>query len=71
MGVITYEGIIENGQIHLPEHVHLPDRARVFVVIPDAPTLPQAYVRSPRLAHPAQAADFEMDVGEESPDASL
>ncbi len=71
MSVITYEGVIENGQIRLPEHIHLPEQARVFVVIADTTTMQRVRVSSPRLVHPEQAADFEMEVREESTDAPL
>jgi hypothetical protein len=33
--------------------------------------VPRIHVRSPRLAEPERAADFTMDVAEESPDAGL
>ncbi len=31
----TYEGTVENGQVKLPETVHLPDHTKVFVVVPE------------------------------------
>lgn len=31
----TYEATVENGQIKLPDTVHLPDRTKVFVVVPE------------------------------------
>lgn len=66
MGVATIEGIVENGQIRLPLNVHLPERAKVYVVVPDTLTpFPSSYVGSPRLAHPEQAADFEKRVEEQ------
>ena len=34
MPVSAFEGIVENGQIRLRENVILPDKTRVFVVIP-------------------------------------
>ena len=37
MRTTTYEGTVENGQIKLPEAVHLPEHTRVFVVVPVAP----------------------------------
>ena len=30
----TYEAVVENGQIRLPQAVHLPDKTKVFVVVP-------------------------------------
>ena len=35
MKTTTYEATVENGQIKLPETVHLPDNTKVFVVVPD------------------------------------
>jgi hypothetical protein len=63
MSVSTIEGYVENGQIHLPANVKLPDRAKVFIVIPDLEIL-RGPIRivSPRLANPQQAADFRMEV---------
>jgi hypothetical protein len=60
MSVATIEGIIENGQVRLPPGTQLPERAKVFVVIPGVaqPPAARAAVYSPRLAHPEQAADF-------------
>jgi len=59
MSAATIEGIIENGQIRLPSNIHLPERTKVFVIVPDAElATPPSYVGSPRLAHPNQADDF-------------
>jgi len=71
MRVTTFEGIVENGQIRLPATVRLPERAKVYVVIPDVEIQTVAYIGSPRLVHPEQAADFKKEVVEELPDASL
>jgi hypothetical protein len=71
MGATTIEGIVENGQIRLPATVRLPERAKVYVVIPDVEVQPVAYIGSPRLVHPEQAADFQKEVLEEPSDADL
>jgi hypothetical protein len=71
MSVTTIEGVVENGQIRLPDSVRLPKRAKVYVVIPDAQIPPVAYVGSPRLVHREQASDFEKVVAEENHDAGL
>ena len=71
MRVATFEGIVENGQIRLPATVRLPEKAKVYVVIPDVEIQTVAYIGSPRLVHPEQAADFKKEVVEELPDASL
>jgi hypothetical protein len=71
MGVLTFEGTIENGQIRLPANVRLPERAKVYIVIPDINVLPRAYIGSPRLLHLDQATDFNKAIVEESGDAGL
>ena len=68
MKVATFEAVVENGQIRLPGSVHLPEKAKVYVVIPGVPSA--AYIGSPRLAHPAQASDFEKEVIEGDLDAA-
>ncbi len=62
MKVVTFEGFVKNGQIRLPISIRLPEKAKVYVVVPDleAPSAP--YIGSPRLAYPEQAADFEKEV---------
>ena len=65
MKVTTFEGIIENGQVRLPADVRLPEKAKVYVVVPDMEARQRAYIASPRLAHPEQAKDFEMQVFED------
>ena len=71
MGATTIEGIVENGQIRLLATVRLPERTRVYVVIPDVEIQPVAYIGSPRLVHPEQAADFQKEVIAEPSDADL
>jgi len=71
MGVVTLEGIVEQGQIKLTSNVLLPEQTRVYVVVPDMQIKQTVHVHSPRLANPKQAADFEMEVVESSPDAGL
>jgi hypothetical protein len=71
MGVTTFEGIVENGQIRLPAAVRLPERTKVYVVIPDVEVQAIAYIGSPRLVHPEQATDFQKEVFEEPSDADL
>jgi hypothetical protein len=71
MPILTLEGIVENGQIRLRDPVMLPEHTKVYVVIPEVETVPQAHVYSPRLVHPEQAADFVKQVIEVSADAEL
>ncbi len=71
MALLTVEGIIENGQIRLCEPLILPEHTKVYVVVLDVATVPQAYIASPRLVHPEQAANFIKQVIEVAPDAAL
>lgn len=71
MRVATFEGVVENGQIRFPTTVRLPERAKVYVIIPDVEIQTVAYIGSPRLVHPEQAADFEKEVIEEPNNAGL
>jgi hypothetical protein len=61
MSVLTLEGVVEEGRIKLDTDVALPERARVYVVIPQ-PEILKARIVSPRLVHPEQAVDFKMTV---------
>lgn len=69
MKVATFEAVVENGQIRLPGSVRLPEKARVYVVVPGVPSA--AYIGSPRLMHPEQASDFEKEVIEGDLNAGL
>ena len=71
MKTTTYEGFVEGGQVRLSPDVHLPERAKVYVVVPENQTLPIRFVGSPRLKHPEQAKDFYKQVIEEGNDAGL
>ena len=71
MAISTFEGIVENGQIRLRHNVTLPENTKVYVVIPDFETVPQARIYSPRLVHPEQATDFAKQIVEVSSDADL
>jgi hypothetical protein len=67
----TYEGVIENGNVRLPANSGIPEKTRVYVLVPDAETLPAPHVPSPHLANPAGAQDFEKRIIEETTDAKL
>jgi hypothetical protein len=71
MSVRTFEGEVEKGQIKLKSPLNLPDRTKVYVVVPGVKVAGSARVHSPRLARPEQAADFEMEIEEAPPDAEL
>src|SRR5215813_11575174 len=65
MSVITFEAIVENGQIKLLNAFRLPEKTRVYVVVPSVEAQPTFFIGSPRLAHPEQAADFVKEIIEE------
>ncbi len=71
MKLAAFEGVVDNDAVRLPSHVHLPNRTRVFVVVPEAEGRRTAAVLSPRLAHPEQASDFKKEILEESSDAGV
>jgi hypothetical protein len=71
MSVISFEAIVEDGQISLPADVRLPDKTKVYVLVPDREALPGARIVSPRLAYPEQAADFALMIVEEADDGDL
>ena len=71
MSIITIEGVVDNGQILLKDNIRLPERTKVYVIVPDTQFERAAHIYSPRLAHPAQAADFKMEIGKAIPDARV
>jgi hypothetical protein len=62
----TYEGIVEDGHVTLPPNADIPEKTRVYVLVPEVETQRTYYVASPRLVHPEQAKDFELQVIEET-----
>ncbi len=60
MQVTAIEGIVKNGLIHLTEDLHLPEMAKVYVLIP--PTENVQKIMSPRLVNKADAKAFEKTV---------
>jgi len=64
MSISTFEGIVVNGAIRLQGNVTLPEKARVYVIIPDSEAAPRARVYSRRLVHPEQAGDFTKKIVE-------
>jgi hypothetical protein len=71
MSIATFEGFVEQGQIHLKSSVRLPDKIKVYVVVPEFDVEQAAHIFTPRLAHPEQAADFKLEIVENKPDASV
>jgi hypothetical protein len=71
MGMKTIEGVVEGGKIRLPADVCLPEKTRVYVLIPGAVIPQPASIASPRLVKPEQAKEFKMEVIEGAPNASV
>ena len=74
MKIVTYEGVVENGRVQLPAGISLPEKAKVYVVVPGVVEIEAqrvARIYSPRLADPADAVHFKMKVTEEGTDAGL
>ena len=71
MSVRTFEGIVENGQIRLADGACLPEKAKVYVIIPNAVAPMAAHVGSPRLALPEQLMDFQKEVLRYPPNAKV
>jgi len=70
MGVVTFEGLVDKGKIRLKTNIRLPERTRVYVVVPDL-EIKQVRIVSPRLVHPEQAADFKKEMIEVASDANV
>ncbi|HVT83337.1 MAG TPA: hypothetical protein VHM90_22040 [Phycisphaerae bacterium] len=63
MSVSTIEAYVENGQIRVPDDVKLPEKAKVYIVIPGVTEVPKAaHIYSPRLAHRERAEHFKMEI---------
>ena len=62
MKIATFEGIVENGRICLPNTVRLPEKAKVYVIVSDIDVSSIAYIGSPRFVHSEQANNFKMEV---------
>jgi hypothetical protein len=71
MSVQTFEGIVEQGQIKLVSDIHLPDKLKVYVVVPEMNVEKKIHVYSPRLKNPSDADYFKMEIVEENSDAKL
>ena len=71
MQVTTFEGIVENGKIRLITNINLPDKTKVYVIVPGFETRKAAHVYSPRLVHPEKVADFKKEIIEELPNAEV
>jgi hypothetical protein len=65
MSVLALEVIVDHGFIRLPPDVKLPDKTKVYVIVPAKLTQKTARLLSPRLTNPEQVSDFVMEVSEE------
>lgn len=70
MAQLTFEGFVEHGQIRLKDEVHLPEKTKVYAVVPESGNSP-AHFPSPRLVHPEQASHFDLEIVEDDPHAGL
>jgi hypothetical protein len=64
MPEMRFEAVVEHGVIRLTEQIHLPEKTRVYVIVPAEASRP-LHFPSPRLAHPEQAPQFSMEVIED------
>ena len=71
MSTATFEGVVDDGRIRLTEDVKLPDRTKVYVVVPGLETKKGGQMLSPRLKHPEQITDFKKEIVEAPPDAEV
>jgi hypothetical protein len=67
----TYEGIVENHCVRLPEEASVPEKSKVYILVPDPAEQRVVHIYSPRLSDPSQAAFFELEVTEEGTDAPV
>ena len=67
----TYEATVQDGRIVLPEHAHIPDNTRIYVVVPTSNDAKRVRMMSPRLVHRDEVGDFTMQVEREGDDARL
>lgn len=69
MNTLSFEGVVRQNQVQLPQHLHLPDETKVIVTVQAAASRSTANIRSPHLVNSARAADFILEVIEEKVDA--
>jgi hypothetical protein len=62
MALVTFEGIVENGQIRLRENAKLPEHAKVYVLVTDVDVTQQSRVSSPRLANSDHVDRFAKEI---------
>lgn len=62
MALVTFEGIVENGQIRLRENAKLPEHAKVYVLVTDVDVTQQSRVSSPQLANSDHVDSFVKEI---------
>ena len=55
----------------LPPEADIPDKTRVYVLVPNSDVDRTYKIMSPRFADPAQAKDFKLEVIDESHDGGI
>lgn len=60
--LLTFEGIVENGQVRLTNPAQLPEGTRVLVVVADLPREHTARIYSPQLKDRSQIHEFDLEV---------
>lgn len=65
MSVMTIEGIVDNGQIKLEGDVRLPEKTRVYVVVPDVQPVGVGHFYSPHIVRRGQGAGLKVEMVEE------
>ena len=68
---MTFEGVVDQGQIRLKDNTCLPDKTKVYVVVPEVMVEQVGRMSTPRLASRSQAADFKLEVVETRPNAGV
>jgi hypothetical protein len=71
MEVDVQHPTVENGQPKPPEVVSPTEPTQFTIVLPPLDPARTYHMRSPRLKHPEQAAEFVLKVIEEKPDAPV
>ncbi len=71
MQIATFEGTVDNGVIKLLNNLRLPDKTKVYVIVPDLEPKQASRIYSPRLVHPEHAKDFQIEMIEAPADASI
>jgi len=59
-GLLTFEGYVEHGQVRLRAPIRLPEKTKVYVLVPDLRIELAGRVVSPRLADARQRDDFKL-----------